>query len=126
MQLGNFALYNNSLGVIVKIEETIIGNIVTFFDLETDQIYRLRDSHIKQYVRRKKGSKPADSMSDAQRNAIRAIEANLNVKFNGRSLNDVSMFIGLFKTESVKHYRRNKDFERAHYEGQTSHDLFHS
>lgn len=49
MQLGNFALYNNSLGVIVKIEETIIGNIVTFFDLETDQIYRLRESHIKPY-----------------------------------------------------------------------------
>lgn len=52
MQLGNFALYNNSLGVIVKIEETIIGNIVTFFDLETDQIYRLRESHIKPYARR--------------------------------------------------------------------------
>mgnify|MGYP001743529435 FL=1 len=103
MQQGNFVIYNNSLGVIVKIEETIIGNIVTFFDLETDQIYRLRESRIKQYVRRKKGSKPADSMSDAQRNAIRAIEANLNVKFNGRSLDDVSMFIGLFKTESVKH-----------------------
>lgn len=30
MKLGNFALYNNNLGVIVKIEETIIGNIVTF------------------------------------------------------------------------------------------------
>ena len=45
--------------------------------------------------------------------------------FDG-TLDDVSMFIGLFKTESVKHYRRNKDFERAHYEGQTSHDLFHS
>ena len=92
MQLGNFALYNNSLGVIVKIEETIIGNIVTFFDLETDQIYRLRESHIKQYVRRKKGSKPADSMSDAQKKAIRAIESNLNIEFNGRSLDDVSMF----------------------------------
>jgi hypothetical protein len=126
MQLGNFALYNNSLGVIVKIEETVIGDIVTFFDLETDQIYRLRESHIKSYVRRKRGSKPADSMSDAQRNAIRAIKYNLNVKFNGRSLDDVSMFIGLFKAESVKRYRQNKDFERMLFEGQTSHDLFHS
>lgn len=27
--------------------------IVTFFDLETDQIYRLRESHIKPYVRHK-------------------------------------------------------------------------
>ena len=126
MQLGNFALYNNSLGVIVKIEETVIGDIVTFFDLETDQIYRLHESHIKSYVRRKRGSKPADSMSDAQRNAIRAIEYNLNVKFNGRSLDDVSMFIGLFKNESIKRYRQNKDFEEMCYVGLTDHDLFHS
>lgn len=126
MQLGNFALYNNDLGVIVKIEETIIGKIISFFDLETDQIYRLRESDMKPYVRRKRGSKPADSMSDAQRKAIRAIEYNLNIKFNGRSLDDVSMFIGLFKAESVKRYRQDKDFERMQFEGQTSHDLFHN
>lgn len=123
MKLGNFALYNNNLGVIVKIEETIIGNIVTFLDLETDQLYRLRESHIKPYVRRKKGSKPADSMSDAQRNAIRAIE--YNVKFNGRSLDDVSAFIGLFKEQSIKRQHRQKDFEESCYVGLTDHDLFH-
>lgn len=126
MQLGNFALYNNDLGVIVKIEETIIGKIISFFDLETDQIYRLRESDMKPYVRRKRGSKPADSMSDAQRKAIRAIEYNLNIKFNGRSLDDVSMFIGLFKAESVKRYRQDKDFEEMCYVGLTDHDLFHS
>lgn len=126
MQLGNFVLYNNSLGVIVKIEETIIGNIVTFLDLETDQIYRLRESHIKTHVRRKRGSKPAESMSGAQRKAIRTIESNLNVEFNGRSLDDVSMFIGLFKNESIKRYRQNKDFEESCYVGLTCHELFHS
>lgn len=125
MKLGNFALYNNNLGVIVKIEETIIGNIVTFLDLETDQLYRLRESHIKPYARRKKGSKPADSMSDAQRNAIRAIEYNLNVKFNGRSLDDVSAFIGLFKEQSIKRQHRQKNFEESCYVGLTDHDLFH-
>lgn len=111
---------------MITTDETIIGNIATFFDLETDQIYRLRESHIKPYVRHKKGSKPADSMSDAQRKAIRAIEYNLNVKFNGRSLDDVSMFIGLFKAESVKRYRQDKDFEEMCYVGLTDHDLFHS
>lgn len=125
MKLGNFALYNNNLGVIVKIEETIIGNIVTFLDLETDQLYRLRESHIKPYARRKKGSKPADSMSDAQRNAILAIEYNLNVKFNGRSRDDVSAFIGLFKEQSIKRQHRQKDFEESCYVGLTDHDLFH-
>ena len=125
MQLGNFALYNNSIGVIVKIEETIIGNIVTFLNLETDQIYRLRGSHIKPYIRRKRGSKPVDSMSDAQRKAIRAIESNLNVKFNGRSIDDVSIFIGLFKEQSIKRQRQQKDFEESCYVGLTDHDLFH-
>lgn len=125
MKLGNFALYNNNLGVIVKIEETIIGNIVTFLDLETDQIYRLRESHIKPYVRRKRDSKPANSMSTAQRKAIQAIESNLNVEFNGRSLDDVSTFIGLFKEQSIKRQHRQKDFEESCYVGLTDHDLFH-
>ena len=122
---GTDPLLNTDL-VDVPESDNWLNLTVTFFDLETDQIYRLRESHIKPYARRKKGSKPANSMSDAQRNAIRAIEYNLNVKFNGRSLDDVSMFIGLFKAESVKRYRQNKDFERMLFEGQTSHDLFHS
>ena len=53
------------------------------------------------------GTVPAENMSDKQRQAIGLIEKSLQIHFNGRTMKDVSTFIGLFKETSMEQARKD-------------------
>ena len=69
------------------------------------------------------GTVPAENMSDKQRRAIGLIENSLQIHFNGRTLGDVSTFIGLFKPQSLEQARKDS---YDPYMGLDGFDVFHS
>ena len=58
------------------------------------------------YSRKPRGVKPASDMSDRQQKAIDFIRQLTGAYFNGRSLSDVSTFIGLFLNRAKNKARR--------------------
>ena len=82
----------------------------------------LREHQLTPYTRRKNGTVPAEQMSDKQRQAISLIEQNLQINWNGRTMEDVSTFIGLFKTQSMEQARKDS---YDPYMGLDGFDLFH-
>ena len=85
----------------------------------------LREHQLTPYTRRKNGSVPAENMSDRQRQAISLIEQNLQINWNGRTMEDVSTFIGLFKETSIGVTRKARQREYDQYAGLDGFDLYH-
>lgn len=103
IRLGNFVFHGDDFGVIIKRDETIVGDVWTFMSLSSGDITMLREHQLTPYTRRKNGTVPAENMSDKQRRAIGLIENSLQIHFNGRTIGDVSTFIDL-----LNHNRWNK------------------
>lgn len=82
----------------------------------------LREHQLTPYTRRKNGTVPAENMSDKQRRAIGLIENSLQIHFNGRTMGDVSAFIGLFKPQSLEQARKDS---YDPYMGLDGFDVFH-
>lgn len=125
IRLGNFAFYGDDYGVVIKRDETIVGDVWTFLNLSSGGIVMLREHQLTPYTRRKNGTTPAEEMSDKQRQAISLIEQNLHINWNGRTMEDVSTFISLFKEQSIEaaqsRYQRSLD----KYIGLDGFDVFH-
>lgn len=125
IRLGNFAFHGDDYGVVIKRDETIVGDVYTFMSLSSGDIVMLREHQLTPYTRRKNGTVPAEQMSDRQRQAISLIEQNLHARFNGRTMEDVSTFISLFKEQSIEaaqsRYQRSLD----KYIGLDGFDVFH-
>lgn len=125
IRLGNFVFHGDDFGVIIKRDETIVGDVWTFMSLSSGDITMLREHQLTPYTRRKNGTVPAENMSDKQRQAIGLIEQNLQINWNGRTMEDVSTFISLFKEQSIEaaqsRYQRSLD----KYIGLDGFDVFH-
>lgn len=112
MDLGNFAFYNGRFVILIAKQDTIIGTVWTIMDLDTEAISLVTEKTLKPYARKPKGVRPASDMTEKQQNAITRIQRHTRAKFNGRSLVDVSTFIGLFSSEARQNARL-KAFEDA-------------
>lgn len=125
IRLGNFVFHGDDYGVVIKRDETIVGDVYTFMSLSSGSITMLREHKLTPYTRRKNGTVPAENMSDRQRQAISLIEQNLHINWNGRTMEDVSTFISLFKEQSIEaaqsRYQRSLD----KYIGLDGFDVFH-
>ena len=125
IRLGNFVFHGDDYGIIIKRDETIVGDVWTFLSLSSGDIVMLREHQLTPYTRRKNGTVPAEQMSDKQRQAISLIEQNLQINWNGRTMEDVSTFIGLFKGNSMATARMRSRHSYDQYEGLDGFDLFH-
>lgn len=122
IHLGNFVFHGDDYGVVIKRDETIVGDVYTFMSLSSGSITQLREHQLTPYTRRKNGTVPAENMSDKQRQAIGLIEKSLQIHFNGRTVKDVSTFIGLFKPQSLEQARKDA---YDPYMGLDGFDVFH-
>ncbi len=122
IRLGNFVFRGDDFGIVIKRDETIVGDVWTFLSLSSGDIVMLREHQLTPYTRRKNGTVPAENMSDKQRQAIGLIEKSLQIHFNGRTMKDVSTFIGLFKETSMEQARKDS---YDPYMGLDGFDLFH-
>ena len=122
IRLGNFVFRGDDFGIVIKRDETIVGDVWTFLSLSSGDIVMLREHQLTPYTRRKNGTVPAENMSDKQRQAIGLIEKSLQILFNGRTMKDVSTFIGLFKETSMEQARKDS---YDPYMGLDGFDLFH-
>lgn len=122
IRLGNFVFRGDDFGIVIKRDETIVGDVWTFLSLSSGDIVMLREHQLTPYTRRKNGTVPAENMSDKQRQAIGLIEKSLQIPFNGRTMKDVSTFIGLFKETSMEQARKDS---YDPYMGLDGFDLFH-
>lgn len=125
IRLGNFVFHDDDFGIVIKRDETIVGDVYTFMSLSSGDIVMLREHQLTPYTRRKNGTTPADNMSDKQRQAISLIEQNLQIHFNGRTMEDVSTFIGLFKEQSIGVTRNARQRAYDQYAGLDGFDLYH-
>ena len=121
---GNFIKYNNQLHLIFSIDDTIIGSVLTIISCdENKNIYRILEEKVQPYNRKPNGLKPASEMSEKQRKCIQTIEKVLNVQFNGKKLDDVSIFIGYFIEASTTKSYTDEQFELSKYDGLSWTDL---
>ncbi len=125
IRLGNFVFRGDDFGIVIKRDETIVGDVYTFMSLSSGDITMLREHQLTPYTRRKSGTTPAEQMSDKQRQAIGLIEKNLQINWNGRTMEDVSTFIGLFKEASIVVTRKARQRSYDQYEGLDGFDVFH-
>jgi len=112
----------DDFGIVIKRDETIVGDVWTFLSLSSGDITMLREHQLTPYTRRKNGTVPAENMSDKQRQAISLIGQNLHARFNGRTMEDVSTFISLFKPQSLEQARKDS---YDPYMGLDGFDVFH-
>lgn len=123
-KLGNFVKYNNQLHLIFSIEDTIIGSVLNIISCDDNKnIQRILENKVQTYNRKPNGVKSASEMSEKQRKCIQTIEKVLNVQFNDKTLDDVSIFIGYFiETSKTKRYT-DEQFELFKYDGLSWTDL---
>ena len=55
----------------------------------------------------------------------RLTEENLQINFNGKTMEDVSIFIDMFLEESKRQYQLENIIREARYDGLDGFDLFH-
>lgn len=105
MELGNFAFYNGRFVILIDRKDTIIGTVWTTMDLDTEAISLVTERNLKPYARKPQGARPASDMTERQQQAVSRIQRHTRAHFNGRSLADVSTFIGLFSGKAREEAR---------------------
>lgn len=100
MNLGNFAFYKGQFIILIAEQDTLMGTVWTVMNLETKAITLVNEQDLTAYTYKPRNMKPASDMTNRQQKAITFVENQLNAHFNGRSLSDVSTFIGLFLDQS--------------------------
>lgn len=115
---GNFVKYNDQLYLIFKMEDTIVGSILNIISCDDDKnIYRLLETKVQPYNRKPNGETPASKMTEKQQKCIKLIENVLSIQFNGKTMNDVSTFIGFFIDASRSKRYTDEQIEAAKYDG---------
>lgn len=100
MKLGNFAFYKGQFVILIANQKTLMGNVWTTMNLETKDITLVNEQELTVYSRKARDVKPASDMTERQQKAITFVKNQLNAHFNGRSLSDVSTFLGLFLNDA--------------------------
>lgn len=123
-QKGNFIKYNNQLHLIFSIEDTIIGSVLNIVSCDDNKnIERILETKVQNYNRKPNGVKPASEMSEKQQKCIQTIEKILNIQFNGKTLEDVSIFISYFIEASKTKKYTDEQIELNKYNGLSWEDL---
>lgn len=107
MNLGNFAFYKGQFVILIAEQNTLMGTVWTVMNLETKDVTLVNEQDLTAYSRKPRGVKPASDMTDRQQKAIDFIRRLTGAYFNGRSLSDVSTFIGLFLDKAKDKARQN-------------------
>lgn len=105
---GNFVIYRDKLHLVFKIEQTTIGNLYYLLDVSedsSDDVKIVTGQNIEIYKSRPRKTRPSSEMTLSQERAINKIEQTLRLDFNGRSLDDVKKFIGVFMQNSIETQR---------------------
>ena len=105
---GNFVIYRDKLHLIFKIEQTSIGDLYYLLDVSedsSDDVKIVTGQNIEIYKSRPRKTRPSSEMTLSQERAINKIEQTLRLDFNGRSLDDVKKFIGVFMQNSIETQR---------------------
>lgn len=100
MKLGNFAFYKGQFVILIDCQKTLIGNVWTVMNLETEDIIHVKEQKLTPYIYKPHDTKPASDMTERQQKAITFVKNQLNAHFNGQSLSDVSTFLGLFLNDA--------------------------
>ena len=106
MNLGNFAFYKGQFVILIAEQDTLMGTVWTVMNLDTKAITLVNEQDLTAYSRKPRGVKPASDMTSRQQNAITFIRQLTGAHFNGRSLSDVSTFIGLFLNRAKDNARQ--------------------
>lgn len=91
--------------MIFKIEQTSIANLYYLLDVSedsSDDVKIVTGQNIEIYKSRPRKTRPSSEMTLSQERAIERIEQTLDLDFNGRSLDDVKKFIGVFMQHSIE------------------------
>lgn len=121
---GNFVYFNKKLHLIFKQIDSIIGNVLYLVSCENQlQIHIVHEKNVQAYTRKPNGQKSASNMTEKQRICIECIEKTLKIKFNGRTLSDVSLFIQQFAPTSQYKNHYDEEKNRELYDGLTLEDL---
>lgn len=121
---GNFVKYNNQLHLIFSTEDTIIGSVLNIISCDDNKnIHQILENKVQPYNRKPNGVKSASEMSEKQRKCIQTIENILNIKFNGKTLDDVSIFISYFIEASKTKRYTDEQIELSKYDGLSWEDL---
>lgn len=102
---GNFVIYDDKLHLIFKIEQTSIRNLYYLIDVSedsSDDVKIVTSQNMGKYMTRPRKTRPSSEMTLSQERAIDRIEQTLDLDFNGRSLDDVKKFIGVFMKHSIE------------------------
>ena len=111
---GNFVIYRDKLHLVFKIEQTTIGNLYYLLDVSedsSDDVKIVTGRNIEVYKSRRRKTRPSSEMTLSQERAINKIEQTLDLDFNGRSLDDVKVFIGVFIQTSIETQRFSDELE---------------
>lgn len=111
---GNFVIYRDELHLIFKIEQTSIGDLYYLLDVSedsSDDVKIVTGQNIESYKSRPRKTRPSSEMTLSQERAINKIEQTLDLDFNGRSLDDVKKFIGVFMQTSIETQRFRDELE---------------
>ena len=117
---GNFVIYDNKLHLIFKIEQTSIWDLYYLFDVSedsSDDVKIVTGQNIEIYKSRPRKTRPSSEMTLSQERAINKIEQTLDLDFNGRSLDDVKKFIGVFMQNSIETRKLIDELEYAMIDG---------
>lgn len=110
----NFVIYRDKLHLIFKIEQTSIGNLYYLLDVSedsSDDVKIVTCQNIGKYKTRPRNTRPSSEMTLSQERAINKIERILDLEFNGRSLDDVKVFISVFMHNSIETERLRNELE---------------
>ena len=111
---GNFVIYQDKVHLIFKIEQTSIGNLYYLLNVSedsSDDVKIVTCQNIRKYKTRPRNTRPSSEMTLSQGRAIYRIEQTLALDFNGRSLEDVKKFIGVFMQNSIETERLRNELE---------------
>lgn len=111
---GNFVVYRDKMHLIFKIEQTSIGNLYYLLDVSEDSgddVKIVTGRSIGTYKSRLRNTRPSSEMTLSQERAIYRIEQTLALDFNGRSLDDVKVFISVFMQNSIETERFRNELE---------------
>ena len=123
-ETGNFVYYNNQLHLIFKQDDTLIGPLLYLISCDSQSnLHIVPENKVQSYNRKPNNQPPASNMSQKQQNCIKRIESVLQIKFNGKTLTDVSTFIGQFLPASQNKRYSDNELEQIFYDGVDFTDL---
>lgn len=124
---GNFAFYKENKVLVFDRQESKIGIIAAIYNVTSKEsaIVFTREFDLQPYKRKPNNAPSATLMTEKQAKVIKLIEENLQVNFNGKTMEDVSIFIDMFLEESKRQYQLEKRNHESRYDGLDGFDMFH-